>query len=95
MITSLAPRLGKQRYMLYVAAQLLGACCGAALLRISLPPSYLETPFVTAGSLTAAHPVQVIFYVNSDEVELRPGRRPKGNSCNSISAFVLRVSDVL
>ena len=49
-------------YTLYVAAQLLGACCGAALLRISLPPSYLETPFVTAGSLTAAHPVQVIFY---------------------------------
>jgi glycerol uptake facilitator-like aquaporin len=53
-------RLGKQRYMLYTAAQLLGACCGAALLRLSLPPSYLETPFVTAGSLTAAHPVQVV-----------------------------------
>jgi hypothetical protein len=45
--------------MLYVAAQLAGAICGAALLRLSLPPSYLDTPFVTAGSATAAHPVQV------------------------------------
>lgn len=52
-------RLGKQRYMLYCAAQLLGACAGAAVLRLALPPSYLETPFITAGSLTAAHPVQV------------------------------------
>lgn len=52
-------RLGRQRYMLYCAAQLLGACAGAALLRLSLPPSYLDTPFITAGSLTAAHPVQV------------------------------------
>jgi uncharacterized membrane protein (DUF485 family) len=51
--------LGKQRYLLYVAAQLLGAICGSALLRLSLPPSYLETPFVTAGSATAAHPIQV------------------------------------
>lgn len=53
-------RLGKQRFMLYVAAQLAGACCGACLLRLSLPPSYLDTPFITAGSLTAAHPVQVL-----------------------------------
>lgn len=52
-------RLGKQRFLLYVAAQFAGACCGAALLRLSLPPSYLDTPFITAGSLTAAHPVQV------------------------------------
>jgi len=52
-------RLGKQRYLLYVAAQLLGAICGSALLRLSLPPSYLDTPFVTAGSATAAHPIQV------------------------------------
>ena len=52
-------RLGKQRYMLYVVAQLLGACCGAALLRLSLPPTYLDTPFITAGSLTKGHPVQV------------------------------------
>ena len=51
--------MGKQRYMLYCAAQLLGACAGAAVLRLALPPSYLETPFITAGSLTAAHPVQV------------------------------------
>ena len=51
--------MGKQRYLLYVAAQLLGAICGSALLRLSLPPSYLETPFVTAGSATAAHPIQV------------------------------------
>merc|ERR1712127_247596 len=52
-------RLGQKRFLCYVAAQLLGACSGAALLRLSLPPSYLETPFVTAGSLTAAHPIQV------------------------------------
>jgi MIP family channel proteins len=52
-------RLGRQRYLLYVAAQFLGASLGAAVLRLSLPPSYLETPFITAGSLTAAHPVQV------------------------------------
>ena len=56
-------RLGRQRDLLYVAAQFLGASLGAAVLRLSLPPSYLETPFITAGSLTAAHPVQVFLRV--------------------------------
>jgi len=51
-------RLGMRRFILYVSAQLLGACLGAAMLRVSLPPGFLETPFTTDGSLTAAHPVQ-------------------------------------
>ena len=42
-------RLGKMRFMLYVAAQLLGAIVGAVMLRICLPPSFLGHPFVTQG----------------------------------------------
>eukprot|EP00960_Hanusia_phi_P003395 99919-Hanusia_phi.AAC.1 len=42
-------RLGKMRFMLYVAAQLLGAIAGAVMLRICLPPTFLGHPFVTQG----------------------------------------------
>ncbi|EKX49438.1 hypothetical protein GUITHDRAFT_162181 [Guillardia theta CCMP2712] len=52
-------RLGKQRYLLYITAQLLGAVLGAFLLRIALPPEFLSTPFTTSGSLTTAFPTQV------------------------------------
>ena len=52
-------RLGMRRFVLYTAAQLLGAMVGAFMLRCSLPPGFLATPFTTDGSLTAAHPVQV------------------------------------
>ena len=42
-------RLGRQRFVAYVAAQLLGGVVGAVLLRLCLPPSFLEDPFTTSG----------------------------------------------
>eukprot|EP00293_Proteomonas_sulcata_P005163 CAMPEP_0184329742 /NCGR_PEP_ID=MMETSP1049-20130417/144307_1 /TAXON_ID=77928 /ORGANISM="Proteomonas sulcata, Strain CCMP704" /LENGTH=164 /DNA_ID=CAMNT_0026652125 /DNA_START=608 /DNA_END=1102 /DNA_ORIENTATION=- len=52
-------RLSSRRFWLYTAAQFAGAIVGAVVLRLSLPPVFLATPFTTVGSLTAAHPVQV------------------------------------
>lgn len=53
-------RIGSRRLWVYIAAQLLGAVVGAVFLRLTLPPAFLDTPFVTRGSLTSAHPVQVL-----------------------------------
>jgi glycerol uptake facilitator-like aquaporin len=52
-------RLGRQRYLLYVAAQFLGGIVGAIALKLALPPALLATPFTTSGSMTEAHPIQV------------------------------------
>ncbi|EKX39832.1 hypothetical protein GUITHDRAFT_164839, partial [Guillardia theta CCMP2712] len=54
-------RLGRRRYFIYIAAQVLGAIFGALALKLALPPAMDETPFITTGSLTFTHPFQVFF----------------------------------